>query len=210
MKKYWWLSQFNWSWNSPVTLCCLLRWFSHLAIWTPVSEPVHVDLFEVKEENKDLEANTQADISEAKGGFQVEDGIEGQDLKNWSNFLEETRSEILQQVSTEQYQNRQLTVRHSHRGHRRPGTRRSSNPSPQAQCSPKNKEKELYANFYFQITRKILTWRADKRLSLPIRSKHETNLKKKENVYEFKGIILFQITRNLLTWRASKVRECIK
>ena len=41
-----------------------------------------MDLFEVKEENKDLEANTQADISEAKGGSQVEDGIEGQDLKN--------------------------------------------------------------------------------------------------------------------------------
>ena len=36
---------------------------------------MHVDLFEVKEENKDLEANTQAGSSEAKGGFQIEDGI---------------------------------------------------------------------------------------------------------------------------------------
>ena len=40
-----------------------------------------MDLFEVKEENKDLEANTQAEDSEAKGGFQEEDGIQGQDLK---------------------------------------------------------------------------------------------------------------------------------
>ena len=34
-----------------------------------------VDHFEVKEENKDLEADTQAEDSEAKGGFQEEDGI---------------------------------------------------------------------------------------------------------------------------------------
>ena len=77
MNKYWLLSQFNWSWKFPCDLenCGLLNWFSHLVNWTPVSEPVHVDLFEVKEENKDLEANTQAEDSEAKGGFQEEDGI---------------------------------------------------------------------------------------------------------------------------------------
>ena len=43
---------------------------------------MHVGLLKVKEEKEDLEANTQAEYSEAKGGFQVEDGIEGQDLKN--------------------------------------------------------------------------------------------------------------------------------
>jgi hypothetical protein len=36
---------------------------------------MRVDLFEVKEENKDLEANTQAGCSEAEGGSQSEDGI---------------------------------------------------------------------------------------------------------------------------------------
>ena len=36
---------------------------------------MHVDLFEVKEEIEDLEANTQAEDSEAKGGLQEEDGI---------------------------------------------------------------------------------------------------------------------------------------
>jgi len=34
-----------------------------------------VDHFEVKEVNKDLEADTQAESSGAKGGFQEEDGI---------------------------------------------------------------------------------------------------------------------------------------
>ena len=53
----------------------LLAKFSHLAIWHSVAEPVHVGLLKVKEENKDLEANTQAEDSEAKGGFQEEDGI---------------------------------------------------------------------------------------------------------------------------------------
>ena len=53
----------------------LLTKFSHLAIWLSVAEPMRVDLFEVKEENKDLEANTQAGSSEAEGGFQSEDGI---------------------------------------------------------------------------------------------------------------------------------------
>ena len=43
--------------------------------WTPVSEPLLVDHFEVKEVNKDLKADTQAEDSEAKGGFQEEDGI---------------------------------------------------------------------------------------------------------------------------------------
>ena len=53
----------------------LLVKFSHLEIWHSVAEPMHVDLFEVKEENKDLEADTQAEDSEAKGEFQEEDGI---------------------------------------------------------------------------------------------------------------------------------------
>ena len=34
-----------------------------------------MDHFEVKEVNKDLEADTQAEDSGAKGGFQEEDGI---------------------------------------------------------------------------------------------------------------------------------------
>jgi len=34
-----------------------------------------VDHFEVKEVNKDLETDIQAEDSEAKGGFQEEDGI---------------------------------------------------------------------------------------------------------------------------------------
>ena len=77
MKKYWLLSQFNWSWNSPCDLenCGLLNWLSHLAIWTPVSEPVLVDLFEVKEENKDLDADSQTEGSETKGGLQEEASI---------------------------------------------------------------------------------------------------------------------------------------
>ena len=68
MKKYWLLSQFNWSWNFPCDLenCGLLNWFSHLAIWTPVSEPVNVDLFEVKEEIKDLEAESQQEAVKQK------------------------------------------------------------------------------------------------------------------------------------------------
>ena len=34
-----------------------------------------MDHFKVKEVNKDLEADTQAESSETKGGFQEEDGI---------------------------------------------------------------------------------------------------------------------------------------
>ena len=62
----------------------------------------------------------------------------------------------MRQVPTEQDQNRQLTVRHSHRGHRRPGTRRSSNPRPQAQCSPKNKEKNYMQIFISKLRGKYL------------------------------------------------------
>ena len=43
--------------------------FSHLAICQSVAEPMQVGLFKVKEVNKDLEANTQAESSEAEGGF---------------------------------------------------------------------------------------------------------------------------------------------
>ena len=76
MKKFWLLSQINWSWKFPCDLenWALLPWFTHLANWTPVSEPLLVDHFEVKEVNKDLEADIQAEDSEAKGGFQEEDG----------------------------------------------------------------------------------------------------------------------------------------
>ena len=77
MKKYWLLSQFNWSWKFPWDLenYGLPNWFSHLAIWTPVSEPVNVDLFEVKEEIKDLDADSQTEGSETKGGLQEEASI---------------------------------------------------------------------------------------------------------------------------------------
>ena len=77
MNKYWLLSQFNWSWEFPCDLenYGLLNWFSHLVNWTPVSEPVHVDLFEVKEEIKDLDADSQTEGSETKGGLQEEASI---------------------------------------------------------------------------------------------------------------------------------------
>ena len=43
--------------------------FTSLAICLSVAEPMLIGLFKVKEVNKDLEANTQAESSEAEGGF---------------------------------------------------------------------------------------------------------------------------------------------
>ena len=59
----------------------------------------------VKEEIEDLEASTQAEGSEAKGGLQEEDGIRT-GPENLSNFLKETESKTLRQVSTKRYQSR--------------------------------------------------------------------------------------------------------
>ena len=62
---------------------------------------MHVDLFEVKEENKDLEANTQAGCSEAEGGFQsrrryIRTGLEKSDRNSWMkgafNFIMQSQS----------------------------------------------------------------------------------------------------------------------
>ena len=77
-------------------------------------------------------------------------------MKFTKQIQKEKENEILQQVSTEQYQNRQLTVRHSHRGHRRPGTRRSSNPSLQARCNPKTKKKNYTQIFISKLRGKYL------------------------------------------------------
>ena len=76
-EKFWFLPKLIEVGKSPCNLESqgLLDRHSHQANCTPVSEPLLVDHFEVKEVNKDLEADIQAEDSEAKGGFQEEDGI---------------------------------------------------------------------------------------------------------------------------------------
>ena len=48
--------------------CISLNWNTYLAIQIPVHETVFLDLFEVKEEFEDLEADTRAEGHEAEGG----------------------------------------------------------------------------------------------------------------------------------------------
>ena len=77
INKYWLLPNLIGVENFPCDLenCSFLNWSTYLAIQIPVHETVFLDLLEVKEEFEDLEADTQAEGSEAEGGHQEEDGI---------------------------------------------------------------------------------------------------------------------------------------
>ena len=75
-EKFWFLPKLIEVGKSPCNLESqgLLDRHSHQMNCTPVSEPLLVDHFEVKEVNKDLEADNQAEDSEDKRGFLEEDG----------------------------------------------------------------------------------------------------------------------------------------
>ena len=75
--KYWLLPNLIGVEKFPCDLenCIFPSGSSYPAIQSPVHETLFLDLFEVKEEIKDLEADTQAEDSEAEGGHQEEDGI---------------------------------------------------------------------------------------------------------------------------------------
>ena len=75
-EKFWFLPKLTEVGKIPCDLESqgLLDRHSHQAYCTPVSEPLLVDHFEVKEVNKDLEADIQAEDSEDKRGFLEEDG----------------------------------------------------------------------------------------------------------------------------------------
>ena len=77
INKYWLLPNLIGVEKFPCDLenCISLSGSSYQAIQIPVHETFFLDLFEVKEEFEDLEADTQAEGSEAEGGHQEEDGI---------------------------------------------------------------------------------------------------------------------------------------
>ena len=75
-EKFWFLPKLIEVGKSPCNLenQGLLNWHPLQLDCPPVSEPLLVDHFKVKEVNKDLEADNQAEDSEDERGFLEEDG----------------------------------------------------------------------------------------------------------------------------------------